>query len=114
MKNNTVVRFLTLALILFSALSLTWAQSLAGGAIEGIVTDASGAVVPDVKVTVVNTANGAKQETVTSSDGLFRLLVLPAGSYDLTASKDGFATVQQKAVTLSVGGKLNLPISMPE
>jgi hypothetical protein len=113
MKNNTVVRFLTLALILFSALSLVWAQSLAGGAIEGIVTDASGAVVPDVKVTVVNTATGAKQETVTSSDGLFRLPVLPAGSYDLTASKDGFATVQQKAVTLSVGGKLNLPISMP-
>jgi hypothetical protein len=101
-----------MALCLLTAMTLGWAQSLAGGAIEGTVTDASGAVVPGAKITILNTANGAQQETTSSSEGLFQFPVLAAGTYDLTVSKDGFASVQQKSVQLSVGGKLNLPISI--
>lgn len=105
--------FAFVALVLLAAVSLTSAQSLAGGAIEGTVTDASGAVVPGVKVTVLNSATGATQETTSNADGLFQFPVLAAGNYKLTASKSGFATVQQNNVSLNVGGKLNLPISMP-
>lgn len=114
MKNKTVVVcFAFLALFVLTALPLSWGQSLAGGAIAGTVTDATGAVVPGAKITVLNTATGAKQETVTNSDGLFQFPVLAAGRYQLTASKEGFATIQQNQVDLSVGGKLNLPLSMP-
>ncbi|MGE5112613.1 MAG: TonB-dependent receptor [Acidobacteriaceae bacterium] len=113
MKKRSVVCFAFVALVLLAAVSLTWAQSLAGGAIEGTVTDASGAVVPGVKVTVLNSATGATQETTSNADGLFQFPVLAAGNYKLTASKSGFATVQQNNVSLNVGGKLNLPISMP-
>ncbi|HEX6880591.1 MAG TPA: carboxypeptidase-like regulatory domain-containing protein, partial [Terriglobales bacterium] len=112
MNKKTVIRSVSVALFLLTAMTLGWAQSLAGGAIEGTVTDASGAVVPGARVTVLNTANGAQQETTTSSDGLFQFPILAAGTYDLTVSKNGFSSVQQKSVQLSVGGKLNLPISL--
>ncbi len=112
MNKKTVIRSVSVALFLLTAMTLGWAQSLAGGAIEGTVTDASGAVVPGARVTVLNTANGAQQETTTSSDGLFQFPLLAAGTYDLTVSKNGFSSVQQRSVHLSVGGKLNLPISL--
>ncbi len=113
MKKKSVVCLACLALFLLTTLSTVWAQSLAGGAIEGTVTDASGAVVPGATVTVLNPATGAKQETTTDSDGLFRFPVLTAGKYNLTVSKVGFATIQQGDVSLPVGGKLNIPIAMP-
>ncbi|HEU5401970.1 MAG TPA: TonB-dependent receptor [Terriglobales bacterium] len=113
MKTKSLVCAACLVLFLLTTLSAGWGQSLAGGTIAGTVTDASGAVVPGATVTVLNTANGAKQETSTSSDGLFQFPVLAAGKYTLTVTKAGFATVQQSDVSLAVGGELNLPVKMP-
>lgn len=112
MKSRITVRLALLALLLAALMPQLWAQSLAGGAIEGTITDSSGAVVPGASVTVLNPATGAKQSTTTNEDGLFRFPVLPVGTYDLTAEKTGFGTVKQQNVTLSVGGKVNLDLKL--
>ena len=109
---TTFVRLAMLGLLVGLLLPQLWAQSLAGGTIEGTITDSSGAVLPGATVTVLNPANGAKQSTTSSPDGLFRFPVLPVGTYELTAEKSGFGTLKQSNVTLSVGGKVNLDLKL--
>src|ERR1700691_2372233 len=62
------------------------------GAITGTVTDATGAAVPDAAVKAVNTATNFEVDAQTKSSGQFVTPELPAGTYRLTISKEGFRT----------------------
>jgi hypothetical protein len=62
------------------------------GAITGTVTDPSGAVVPDATVKAVNIATNLEVAAQTKSNGSFVLPDLPAGTYRVTVTKDGFKT----------------------
>ena len=55
------------------------------GTIRGVLTDPSGAAVPEATVTVKNVNTGLTQTTKTSTDGVYNILYLPAGSYTVTA-----------------------------
>src|SRR5690349_23226976 len=61
------------------------------GAITGTVQDSSGAVVPDLPLTITNVETGVKWTATTSSAGYFRVAV-PPGTYRLEAQKQGFKT----------------------
>jgi Carboxypeptidase regulatory-like domain len=72
--------------------------------IQGTVTDPSGAVVPDVTVTVTNVATGVSRKVTSSNDGSFVALNLPAPAvYTVTAEKSGF----KKFVALQIPLSLN-------
>jgi outer membrane receptor protein involved in Fe transport len=89
------------------------AQSqVAGGAIQGTVTDESGGVLPGVSVTLLNEATGLRRATTTDGEGVFRAPLLPLGSYALTASLQGFATLERKGLTLSIGETLTLELTL--
>lgn len=60
------------------------------GAINGTVSDASGAGVPVAKVTIRNTATNAVSRTETSSSGQFTIPGLPNGPYEVTVEAQGF------------------------
>src|SRR3954447_15140160 len=104
-------RFLVLAILLAAC---GFAQDR--GTIRGVVTDATGATVPDATVTVKNVNTGLTQTVKTSSDGVYSVLYLPAGAYTVLTEKAGFrraestgidvhvATVANVDVTLTVGG----------
>src|SRR6266566_929517 len=77
------------------------AQSTAS--LTGIVTDASGAAVPNAKVTVTNKATGVSFNTQTDSAGAYLIPSLPIGVYDIEVTASGF----QKAVV----GDLDLPVA---
>ena len=62
--------------------------------ITGRVTDPSGAVVPNVSVTVVNTGTNFQFMAQTNSDGLFRVQSLQPGPYRLTFEAAGFTDVK--------------------
>ena len=90
------------------------AQTNTTGAIDGIVSDSSGAIVPSATVTVTNSANGATFKVVSGSNGEYRVSQLPPGSYNVAATAQGFQTskstiqvstgqVASGNVTLSVG-----------
>src|SRR6266436_7729920 len=61
------------------------------GAITGTVQDASGAVVPDAALTIMNPETGVKWTAKTSSAGYYKVAV-PPGTYRLEAQKKGFKT----------------------
>lgn len=62
------------------------------GSIEGTVKDSTGAVIPGASVTVSGVDVGFNQTVTTNSDGVFRIVRLPAGSYKVTvAAISGFS-----------------------
>lgn len=79
------------------------AQNTNSGDIRGTVTDASGAVVPEVAVTLLNTDTGAVKSLVTNSAGLYDAVSILPGHYTITFSKDGFDKLVRTGITLEVG-----------
>ncbi|MDE0658288.1 MAG: carboxypeptidase regulatory-like domain-containing protein [Gammaproteobacteria bacterium] len=80
--------------------------------LTGVVLDASRAVVPDARVTVTHLPTNSSHETVTSSDGVFRLPVLPPGPYRLRAEHDGFAPTDVRDILLQVGDAVSLQVAL--
>src|SRR5215469_16908992 len=78
------------------------AQSLTSGDITGIITDPSGAVLPNAPVTLTNTQTGAKRTLKTNASGAYRFPLLDPGTYTVSASPQGFQPAKQ-SVTVSVG-----------
>lgn len=77
------------------------AQTFRGG-ILGTVTDASGAVVSNAKVTVRNVNTGLERATQTSADGSYTVPELPLGTYMVTVSQTGFQTFVANNVAVNV------------
>jgi hypothetical protein len=80
--------------------------------LNGTVTDASGALIPNAKIQVTAPATGLQRDTVTGANGAYQIPGLPIGSYAVTISKEGFKTVQYKQVDLSVGQSRTLDAQM--
>lgn len=74
-------------LFLFSASVLA---QLPTATILGVVRDSSGALIPGVKLTIVNTDTGQTREALADENGSYRAPALPVGNYDVHAAKDGF------------------------
>ena len=90
----------------WSIAALLWAAPLAAqfttASFGGVVVDASGASVPQAKVTVLNTDTGLNRTDATGVDGAFAFPALPIGTYRLTVEKTGFSTYKQEGITLTV------------
>src|SRR5579883_2499957 len=78
------------------------AQTLLSGDLTGTVTDPSGAVVPNATVTVKSNSTGAIRTTTSNAAGNYRVSLLQAGSYTITATAQGFSKAQTTA-TVVVG-----------
>jgi Carboxypeptidase regulatory-like domain len=81
--------------------------------IQGTVTDPSGAVVPDVTVTITNVATGISRKVTSSSDGSYVFLSLPApGVYTVTAERNGFKKFTALQIPLALNQIYVLDIRM--
>jgi hypothetical protein len=81
------------------------------GALDGRVTDKSGAVVPGASVVVQNLATGVKQSAETNHAGLYRFPVVMPGTYSIVASLKGFRDVQA-LVRVRVGSTTSQDIQL--
>ena len=97
------------ALLLLAMSSHVWGQS---ATISGIVTDASGAVVQNANVMLLNHATQEKFATETNKDGLFTLADVAPGTYDLTVNANGFKTEQRTGIAVNVGGKISVDVEL--
>ena len=70
------------------------------GSINGTVTDASGAVVPNAEVTAVQVGTGISSTTTTGGQGNFVFPILPPSTYNITATRAGFEAYTEKGVVL--------------
>jgi hypothetical protein len=88
---STFLLVLAAACCLFAS-QLLLAQSATTGEISGTVSDPSGAVVPNVPVTLKSVEKGFTQSATTNSQGAYRFSLLAPGNYTISATASGFKT----------------------
>ena len=104
--------FRILVLIGFLILPLgAWAQ-LDTGAVTGVVTDTSGAIVPGATVTITNTETGFASSTKSDSAGIYTFSPIRIGSYSITASAPSFQTTKQENVVVQVQERLSVNLAL--
>jgi len=98
--------FPVLVLSLFALLLLfvpsARAQETTGG-IEGTVTDPSGAAVPNVDLVLTGTSLVGSKTVKTDNKGYYHFTNLPPGTYEITATAEGFEKIDRPNVPLQVG-----------
>jgi hypothetical protein len=101
-----------LRLLLFTFISvLAVSQSITSGDISGVVTDPSGAVVPNAKVTAVSDATGETHTANSNGQGVYRFSFLKPGSYTVTATSAGLQAASHK-VQVGIGQVATANIGM--
>jgi outer membrane receptor protein involved in Fe transport len=106
---KTVVAFVIL--VLASTSSSLLAQTT-DGSIRGFVRDEQGGSMPGVTVTAVSADAPRPHAAVSDSDGLYRLLNLPPGTYTLTAEIQGFSKLERANVVVRAGLNLSVDLVM--
>ncbi|HSL22752.1 MAG TPA: TonB-dependent receptor [Vicinamibacterales bacterium] len=81
-----------------------------GGTVAGTIRDEQGAVLPGAEVTISGPAE--RLSFVTGDDGQFRFLNVAPGTYTITASLSGFATIVREGIRVVVGQTVELPFVM--
>ncbi len=81
------------------------AAQVAGGTIQGTVTDPKDAVIPKAQISVKNLKTDEAVASETNNEGFFTVPNLVPGKYEVSASLVGFATQTAKNVLLTVGGQ---------
>ena len=95
------------------------------GSLEGSVKDATGAVVPNITVTISTAAAtasgttttgigaGFKRTITTDGEGFFRILQVPPGTYDVvTTASGGFGEARYENVTVAIGQSTQLTLTV--
>ncbi|MCY4189628.1 MAG: carboxypeptidase-like regulatory domain-containing protein, partial [Bryobacterales bacterium] len=80
--------------------------------LNGVVTDATGSVVPAAEVDIMNEANGFQRSVVSNEVGRYTFVQLPPGSYTLSAFREGFAPVIIEGISLLVNTSVTLPVAL--
>lgn len=111
---NSLTRIFFVTLLAVCLIIPAAAQSLAGlGAINGVVRDASGSVVPAAKVVVSNASNGIRRNLETNESGLFSAPSLsPGEGYEVSVLKEGFAAYTAKQIAIQVGQNVTLNVNL--
>ena len=92
-------------LFLSNASVLAAAQAVTGttGAVNGIVTDSTGAVVPGVTVSLSGPSLMTARTTMTDQGGAYRFSAVPIGDHTLTFELAGFATLVREGIHVGLG-----------
>ncbi|MFL6449517.1 MAG: carboxypeptidase-like regulatory domain-containing protein [Bryobacteraceae bacterium] len=99
-----------IAVILSFSTALTAQRTTAD--VLGTVTDASGAVLPNVKVTVRNLDTAADFSGESDKSGDYAITQLPVGRYSIKAASPGFKTWAVPQVTLAIGDRLRQDVHL--
>ena len=100
----------TVGLVLNLATPPAYAQADLGS-VTGVVTDASGAVIPSAKVAITNPDTGAVRVAQTNGQGEFAITQLLPATYTLTVTAQGFAPAK-KTVSVTVGSENSTTVKM--
>jgi len=95
-------------LVVFLATAAVAFCQISTGTITGTITDPSGAAIPNVQVTVVQTETNFESRATTNAEGIYRVQSLIPGTYRVTFQSSGFKRVIQDGVILRVGDVLPL------
>jgi Carboxypeptidase regulatory-like domain/TonB dependent receptor len=82
------------------------------GSVTGTVSDTSGAVIPNAKVTLLNTDVGLTMEGISDSGGRYTFSPVKIGHYTVTATATGFSKTTQEAITVNVSQTLQVNVQL--
>src|SRR5579863_7679127 len=104
-SRRVVIYVLGALLLLAVGAKRLYAQAVTAN-ISGTVTDSSGGVIAGARVLVKNTATGVTLNLTSNDQGRYNAPDLVVGPYEVRASKEGFQTVVQSNINLTVGSQL--------
>src|SRR5689334_7370582 len=110
MRTKTVRCAIGIALVTFLTTTSLWGQAFSS--IRGIITDPSGATVPNAKVTLTNSATGAERTTEAGATGEYDFAQVPPGPYFLTVEVSGFKKYEANNLHLEVNNPATLNIRL--
>jgi len=111
-RNCAGMRAIVIASFLLVALGPVARAQTAGATINGTVTDQSGAVIPGATVIATNIGTGQTVNVKSDSSGLYTIVNLAPGEYNLKASMQGFATILRNNQTLLVDTTVTINFAM--
>ncbi len=111
MLNRVRIALFGIALVALLSTSMLWAQAIFA-TLTGIVTDSSGAVVANAKVTLRDVGSGSERTSVTDSQGFYTFASVPVGTYDLTIGAPGFQSYRATGIALGGGERRNVNASL--
>lgn len=100
---------LALSLTLFSSGAYSQEQL---ATILGTVTDQSGAVIPEVQVTILNQGTALRRSALTDLSGQYRIAGLPTGNYSVRVEKEGFQTQIREGIALASASDIMVNLSL--
>ena len=104
------IRLFALLLTLMVTASVSFAAIT--GSISGTVTDATGAVLPGVTVTVLNQDTGIKQAVVTDGSGFYSFPALDVGNFTVSVAQPGFAAFQEACIKIDANSAISADVQL--
>src|SRR4029450_8884977 len=92
-----------------AAIQTGWSQSTTANVV-GVVSDATGSVMPGVKVTELQLDTARERTTTTDSDGAYSVRALPIGRHILTAEAPGFKREEVRDIVLQIDQTLRVDL----
>src|SRR2546428_2232909 len=87
------------------------AQTTTSGALTGVITDQTGAVVPDAQIQLVDPAKGSVHSVRTDTEGVYRFFFLPPGRYTLSVTHVGFQE-ENRMVEVQLGPPVAVSLTL--
>jgi hypothetical protein len=106
------VRFRLLGLLMLSLLIAPFAKAQDNATVNGIVTDTSGALVPNAAITLINPATGQIRSETSNSAGAYRFANVGIGTYSLTVSAAGFQKSTKAGIVVNVAQTLEENVAL--
>ena len=91
-----------LGLVLAALLCVSMARAQENAELSGTVTDPTGAVIPNAKVTITNVATGESRTVTSNGAGLFDFSGLNHGTYNMKVEAEGFNSFQRSNIVMNV------------
>jgi Carboxypeptidase regulatory-like domain len=89
-----------------------YAQATNTGTVIGQVTDPSGALIPDAKITLSDPSAGVTLNSATNAQGKFLFSDVQPGTYTITASKSGFSETKSTGLVVNVSTQLTANLTL--
>src|ERR1700730_18191454 len=107
-----VIVCLALVLVLAASWGTPAAAQVTGATLSGLIADEHGGAVPHATVTIKNTGTGVARELTSNEDGFYSAPNLLPGTYEVRVSANGFQTLLQKDIKLTVGAQQALNLNL--
>ena len=99
-------------LIVFALGIPTLVAQVDQGAVTGVVTDISGAAIPNAKVSLTSIDTGFIQDLSTNNSGIYTFSPVKIGNYTVTATANGFGTISKTNVVVQIQSRISVNLTL--